>query len=155
MSFPLSTHQQLGSYPPALMEVLTPPELDPSLVTCLVYVPARIRLPYNVVYGTSVGKLLFCADSKLFKEIELEDTPLSLQYAVEAHGGPVLVVSLCGRERKVISLCGRTFVELHTWTRVEQVSVNNLLSNLLIKKYALRKIETVGMDELCYLVKVL
>jgi len=120
-SFSLPSGNQVGRYSPTLARVELPVELDPCLITCVAYVRSTLGLSYTVVFGTSDGRLKCCSQTKIIMEVSLEESPLSVTIAESAHGVPVLVVSLGGMDRKVVTFFADSLQHINSWTGIHQV----------------------------------
>lgn len=118
----------MGRYSPTLAKVLLPLEFDPHLITCVAYVRSTPKLPYKVVFGTSEGGLKCCSDDKVIMETALDESPLSVTFAEAAHAVPVLVVTLGGMDRKVVTFFADSLRQINSWTGVHQVDIEGLFS---------------------------
>ncbi|XP_024361576.1 uncharacterized protein [Physcomitrium patens] len=124
--FTLPSENQVGRYSPTLTEIELPLEVDPCSITCVAYLATTLNLSYKVVFGTSEGRLKCCSRGKVVMEVTLEDSPLSVHSAEAAHGVQVLVVSLGGMDRKVVTLFADSLRQINAWTGVQQVIVDDL-----------------------------
>lgn len=132
--FTLPSENQVGRYSPTLTEIELPLEVDPCSITCVAYLATTLNLSYKVVFGTSEGRLKCCSRGKVVMEVTLEDSPLSVHSAEAAHGVQVLVVSLGGMDRKVVTLFADSLRQINAWTGVQQVDIGSC-SVLLLETF--------------------
>lgn len=161
LNFSLPSDNQVGRYTRTLARVQLPLELDPCLITCVAYMRSTLGLSYKVVFGTSDGRLKCCSHNKVIMEVTLEESPDSVMIAESAHGVPVMVVSLGGMDRKVVTFFAESLHQINSWTGIHQVDIEIMLSNapwdfiFLCRCFILQQIflyfylihESLGIDE--------
>ena len=130
LNFSLPSDNQVGRYSPTLAQVPFTLEFDPHLITCVAFVRSTFNLPYKVMFGTSEGGLKCCSHNKVIMEVALEESPLSVMFAEAAHAVPVLVVSLGGMDRKVVTFFADSLRQINSWTGVHQVDIECLFKTL-------------------------
>eukprot|EP00249_Psilotum_nudum_P024307 c29148_g1_i4 orf=238-2658(-) len=123
---------------------LLPLELHPDLISCVEFVPANpyttvtslSSWPYqssdlaavasDLVVGLHNGKLLKSRHGCIIAEVDLRDSPFSLQFAVVAEGQGILLVDFNTMENKVVALSAETLEELQAWTGIQNATAGDL-----------------------------